>query len=535
MNVKCLNWSLGVIAVIFSTQSWAESLPEWVSSYNANGTCYCAPDINPSLKNRIVATPVGGQSISQVCARIGAGPALNLNNGQFNFPVYHDAQCGNGPAGADSEGCEGRTENDDSVCTGTGPLWDLKSAYAKPAAVKPSPEKKQVVKKTVVESKVEKAAEAALAKKLATEARAKREQEEAALALKLAEEARAKSQRQNEIKQQQLIRQQQEKVEREQLAQLQAKEAAQSELAQTQQLEAETASIAQEQAAEAEKNRLAQEEADRTRQRLALESRRRQAQQLAEQKAAEQQQLADEESIARQEAEQEKADRIRAAAATAAKIRAEADAEAEAQAQREAEAKIEADQQLANSAAVEKVESGVEPVIESGTGTGVRLPSYASLSNGHTGFVELAPVTYDFGGAGASVAGGYLWAPGWQFTGRAAVVEEYSEVMLGITKSYTPAAFKGAKINLLAGVEHGSFDLGITDFDDSGVILGGSLGFNVGRRANLSAGVKYSSFFEGDPGVFGLLLFRVVNNLDFSTHVESGDNANLSLGLRYHY
>lgn len=506
MNVNFMKWFVSVVAAFSAAQSFAEPVPDWANSYSADGICYCAPEVQASLRNKIVATPVGGQTISQVCDRIGKGPGLQLNGDQFSFPAYHDAQCGNGPIGADADGCEGRTQNDDTICAGTGPEWDLKAAYSKPA--------KEVVDTAAVEAEADKAAEVALAEQQAAaraktvkaqsaktakarsaksvkarqakaaKARAKYEREDAALAKKLAEESLAKGRRESESEEQ---------IEQEQIAKRQADEARLKAVAAE---NATNARLAKERQQRADAARLQKEQQD-----------------LASQ----------------QSSKEDKAARIRAAAAKAATVRAAADAKA----------KKEADEQLANSTAVDNVESGVDPVIESGTATGFRLPSYASLSNGQNGYVEVGPITFDFGGAGASLAGGYQWAPSWQFAGRAAMVEEYFEIMLGVRKTFISNGLNGAQINFLAGMEHGNFDgnfaEGIANLSDSGVILSGSLGYNVGRRANLSAGVKYSSFFEGDPGLFGLFLFRVVQNLDFSTRVEGGDNANLSLGLRYHY
>jgi len=193
-----------------------------------------------------------------------------------------------------------------------------------------------------------------------------------------------------------------------------------------------------------------------------------------------------------------------------------------------------AQEDLADAKAVDKVEA--DPSIESGATGALRIPSSSSLSNGKSGYVELTPVSFEFGGNGAAISGAKQFASGWDFTGRAAKVEKYSEAMLGVRKSFSPNMLKGGLVQMLAGVEYGNFELPANlSFDESGVVLGGALGYNFGRKANLSAGLHYSSFFEGDPSAFGQFLYRFAKNLDLSSRVEGGDNANVRFGLRLHY
>lgn len=102
----------------------------WTGSYVADGTCFCAGSQGRNIDSTIVPTPIGGQSVSQVCERVGKGPPLQKVNGEFNFTVYEDAQCGNGPFPGQA------TLGDDQVI---GPKWDLKSAYSKPASSSEKP------------------------------------------------------------------------------------------------------------------------------------------------------------------------------------------------------------------------------------------------------------------------------------------------------------------------------------------------------------------------------------------------------------
>ena len=103
------------------------SVPGWVNSYAADGQCYCAPQLDAGFARKVLPTPVGGQSVSQICQRIGQGPTLKLTNDSFNHPVYTDAQCGHGPtlptSTNDITTCDGQISMDASDCAGKGPIW----------------------------------------------------------------------------------------------------------------------------------------------------------------------------------------------------------------------------------------------------------------------------------------------------------------------------------------------------------------------------------------------------------------------------
>ncbi|NND90723.1 MAG: hypothetical protein HKN42_07640 [Granulosicoccus sp.] len=121
---------------------------DWNGSYSADGQCFCVGEIPASLRTSIVATPVGGQTVSQVCDRVGEGPGLSLSQGLFNYPVYADPQCGHGPfvpgiesPTADCAGSmDGRITGSGS-CQARGPRWALDLAYkrpGRPAAAEPA-------------------------------------------------------------------------------------------------------------------------------------------------------------------------------------------------------------------------------------------------------------------------------------------------------------------------------------------------------------------------------------------------------------
>ena len=110
----------------------------WVGSYSAQGQCFCVGDLETTVSSRIVPTPVGGQSVQQICQRLGTGPGLSSIDGLFNHPVYADAQCGHGPAlsnaGEVSEDCAGSLDgkgDESEFCQPIGPKWDLAVAFGK--------------------------------------------------------------------------------------------------------------------------------------------------------------------------------------------------------------------------------------------------------------------------------------------------------------------------------------------------------------------------------------------------------------------
>ena len=108
----------------------------WQGSYSADGQCFCSGEVGAAVASQIVPTPIGGQTVKQVCTRVGQGPELNKDAGLFNYPVYEDPQCGHGPHVASSqtrdEGCMGSLDGAFELCSPKGPEWDLNQAYDVP-------------------------------------------------------------------------------------------------------------------------------------------------------------------------------------------------------------------------------------------------------------------------------------------------------------------------------------------------------------------------------------------------------------------
>ena len=110
-------------------------------SYEANGSCYCTDAVTRSgVAGHILPTPIGGQTITQICSRIGSGPGLQIDTGKYNFSAYSDAQCGHGLSSAQDtsgsdENCLGVSASGESVCGATGPKWDLAKIFSDQSSV----------------------------------------------------------------------------------------------------------------------------------------------------------------------------------------------------------------------------------------------------------------------------------------------------------------------------------------------------------------------------------------------------------------
>lgn len=143
---------------------------EWSGSYAAQGQCFCVGELPSGLSSRIVPTPIGGQTISQVCKRVGEGPGLLKTSGLFNYPVYKDSQCGHGPFAVGDEpvsaSCAGSLDGDKKGCVPVGAKWNLSQTFGQmtaPAAAKPDSKdgttaqslmEKPIVSSTTVKSKI---------------------------------------------------------------------------------------------------------------------------------------------------------------------------------------------------------------------------------------------------------------------------------------------------------------------------------------------------------------------------------------------
>lgn len=122
------------IALIIATSAHVPEAfsADWNGSYSAAGQCFCVGDLPGQTARSIVPTPVGGQTVAQVCRRLGEGPGLVRQKGLFNHTVYEDAQCGNGPGVTTEQtpgSCSGSLDGVGAVgCAPAGPRWDIQAA-----------------------------------------------------------------------------------------------------------------------------------------------------------------------------------------------------------------------------------------------------------------------------------------------------------------------------------------------------------------------------------------------------------------------
>jgi len=139
---SCAIVGTGMVLFGFSASTLAASANDIALSYEADGACYCtnAALSSPSAST-IVPTPVGGQSIGQICERIGEGPGLGIVDGLYDNPAYSDSQCGNGTsreAASENEvTCTGLSAPGESNCEQPGALWDLAHAFSSDNAATP--------------------------------------------------------------------------------------------------------------------------------------------------------------------------------------------------------------------------------------------------------------------------------------------------------------------------------------------------------------------------------------------------------------
>ncbi len=110
----------------------------WQGSYSVDDQCFCSGDVSQTLASRIVPTPIGGQTVKQVCSQVGKGPGLHNTGGLFNHTVFKDPQCGNGPfvnlSGPRDAECVGSVDGTYAGCESAGPRWNLAAAYAAPGS-----------------------------------------------------------------------------------------------------------------------------------------------------------------------------------------------------------------------------------------------------------------------------------------------------------------------------------------------------------------------------------------------------------------
>ncbi|PID60925.1 MAG: hypothetical protein CSB44_08590 [Gammaproteobacteria bacterium] len=172
----------------------------------------------------------------------------------------------------------------------------------------------------------------------------------------------------------------------------------------------------------------------------------------------------------------------------------------------------------------------------------LRLPEGVRQSSREFSYVEAMPTSYDYGGNGVEIEGSVGSEERYHFIGRAAIVSDYQEVMLGAGFHLTPVNASRMTAVLTAGIEYGNFEIsnealttGSIEYSDSGAFLALSSRMVMSPRFELQGGVGYSSFFEGDLTAFGRGSYHLNRQLDFVSRFEVGDNDSIGFGLRFYY
>lgn len=454
-------------------------------SYVADNQCFCNLPASSFLNDRIVATPVGGQSVAQVCERIGTGPALTKNDGEYNFPVYDDTQCGHGPGYSGFVGLL----NESGTDLKEGPKWDLAAAYAtstesspvsadvKLAAAQPvepsdtsdvvpvaksddTPQtsltrrfKSRYVQapETTSTKKVSDGVDKGIDKPIASKPKPK------ASTRKLAAKSSAPTLSQKQIEQLPLAKTEP------------LQDAADAAVATTKVTEAPSSTI--EKATSAELLPLNEEASITVKETVTQEaaSNQKEIQQVAEN--------------------------------------------------------------------ISSSSDNATPSLP--VSNALRLPESVRASSQEFAYISLMPVNYEFGGNGGRFTASYAQNNKVRYILRAAAAETYQEVSVGASYIVTPRQADRLTFALTAGVEYGNFTLQSqsveTTVDDTGVFAQFGSRFVVNNRFELQGGLGVSGFFEGDPHAFGAALYHLTKTLDLSGEFEVGDNDSVGLGIRYYY
>lgn len=439
----------------------------WDGSYAAKGGCYCVGEQGRNIDSQIVPTPIGGQSVAQICERVGDGPTLLKVNGKFNYTVYPDAQCGNGPfpdsISSEDDKCMGHLGVSGEDCAIRGPRWDLADAYSK---------EKKVLQGDAKEISITGGSRhiAPPAKKVSKVDGKKQPGSNASVA----EIARNRSDAKKIVRR--------------------------------------TSDV----------NVPETREQIRARQLVHLAAARKRAKLAASAKS---------ETLS-ESVNSSLPDVVTAAKPETAKsVQSGATVQADASTTASTKASIDSVADATQSAAITKDTPAAV--------TALKLPTRLRTGVPDFNFIEAAPVTYDFGGAGLSIAASKSSHNRMQYVLMAAAADTYQEAAIGVGTFFTPSKADRITLMVRAGLEYGEFSFRNrflrADLSDTGAFAALATRFAVTREFELQAGVSYSSFFEGDVIGFGAAFYHLTQKLDLTAKTEIGDNDLFGFGIRYHY
>lgn len=579
---------LVVLYPLIQTPLLAEQLR---GSYAANGQCYCLGEVDVSLRNLIVPTPVGGQSVAQVCKRIGSGPGLESVNGLYNYPVYQDLQCGHGPfqdsAATRDADCSGTLDGTYGTCQGVGPKWDLERAFNSrqiPAAAKPvaddeiDPAQKLVVNQSSLENRAGSADGPLIEKSNPSQQLDNRKSSdsmrkplsEKPLTLDKSFEGRT--------------------VTIEGQRYLQAREGVSATGGSVGSriildglvflkddgfinpadlyVKSDPNPSTVRKTGKSDPGTTAPAATPKPREKAAVSTNvevnaAKQAQaakeKLQKEKDARAALIADEKpTTAALTVEEQTENVVTAQPETVLNevMRKYRRAELERFwiTQAKTRARLREQELLSEQRAVQEASNQVDASkkrIErkdpadgaSALATALRLPSNTRASSRDFGYLEAMPASFDLGGNGVVLEGSAQSHKRFQYFGRLGVAETYTNIMLGGGYYLTPRQATRMTVVLLAGLEHGDYELadelrapGQTfNSTDSGFHLGAAARFVVNHKFELNGGLGYSSYFEGDAKMFAGAYYHATKRLDLLSRFELGDNDLLGFGIRYYY
>ena len=600
MRIQSMPAALLGFSMLAVAQPSTAADPLWRGSYAAEGACYCLGALDQSIHRAIVPTPVGGQSVKQVCERIGSGPTLTRSAGVFNYPVYSDAQCGHGPGdvslGASGD-CYGSLNPESGDCQGIGPSWNLEAAYASPTEsskltagnnaveassdvyVAKSEPVRETIKSTLLSEPVVTTATETDASGKQLKATIIRSQSAAAHASENLPDGQTSANAEHSELQTassinvsassgspagrsvvidgQAYRQARSDVPasggspgsriildglvflrddgnldpsdlyavptRKSVAQTVVAPAP-SKAKNPSAPDAVAESTDQNESEEVRYQRLLAEARKRLRTQQQLEDNPVTASDTQQAVPTESETLAvetDDTSLAVPDA-----DKVREPTVAAANTLPETDSHGDEE----------------NAVAVtETAEQVGTPDASSGSLSALRLPSAIRASSRDFDYVDALPTTFDFGGGGLSLEASADSHSRFHYLGRASLANSYQEVLLGGGYYLTPPNADRLTVVLTAGLEYGNHEFSdegrnlSAESSDTGVFLGLSSRVVVNRHFEFQGGAGYSSFFDGDPVLFGSGFIHINRQIDLVSRFELGDNDSLGLGIRFYY
>ncbi len=456
----------------------------WSGSFAADGQCFCTGSVGREIDSRIVPTPVGGQSVAQVCERVGEGPRLQKVNGKFNYTVFEDRQCGHGPildTKADQQ-CLGHLGVAGEDCAAKGPRWDLDTAYSSTETPKPgiSVASSDTSGPRYIQPQVKASGSQLTQSNKQPEVDTKDFGASAYISVEEIAAIRKDAQP---------------------LAKVSTPEVKPQVITKP----------------------IIKKPVPETREQL----RARQQLHLVE---------ARERARMRAVAEAVATDTQAPIASTVLPAPPIAAAKSEEVKPELVDTDINSADETAMSTAAElSSDAAPAPTLLSA----LQFPLSLNRGSKDFDFIEAAPVNYDFGGAGMRLTASKSSMDQLQYFLRASLAESYQEVALGLGYFISPQRLPRLTFMASSGFETGRLEFRDDSLEaeltDTGVFMEVASRFAVSSQFKLQGGVSYSSFFEGDFIGFGEALFNLTSDIDLSARVEAGDNDMLGFGVRYHY